>query len=176
MPKLPRLTATEAEALLLKAGFVWLRSKGSHRIYRKAARRVVVPFHAGAALHPKIARQTPKLLTFGASEDECLRSALDALETAFIALISDRTAIPKPSPIRRGTNFVTLPVLAAAKFSLYQEMLARDMRKAELARRLGWHKPQIDRLLDLRHDSRLDQMEQAFAALGKRVRIAKDAA
>jgi antitoxin HicB len=50
-------------------------------------------------------------------------------------------------------------------------MLAVGMRKAEIARRLGWHKPQVDRLLDLRHDSRLDQIERAFATLGKRVRI-----
>lgn len=51
MPKVPRLTASEAEALLLKAGFTWLRSKGSHRIYDKAGRRVVVPFHSGVILH-----------------------------------------------------------------------------------------------------------------------------
>jgi predicted RNA binding protein YcfA (HicA-like mRNA interferase family) len=35
MPKVPRLTAGEAEAMLLKAGFDWLRSRGSHRIYFK---------------------------------------------------------------------------------------------------------------------------------------------
>ena len=57
MPKVPRLTASEAEALLLKAGFTWLRSKGSHRIYDKAGRRVVVPFHSGVILHPKIVKQ-----------------------------------------------------------------------------------------------------------------------
>jgi predicted RNA binding protein YcfA (HicA-like mRNA interferase family) len=57
MPKVPRLTAAEAEATLLKAGFVWLRSKGSHRIYAKSGRSVVVPFHAGATLHPKIIKQ-----------------------------------------------------------------------------------------------------------------------
>jgi predicted RNA binding protein YcfA (HicA-like mRNA interferase family) len=57
MPKLPRLTAAEAEALLLKSGFVWLRSKGSHRIYAKGGRRVVVPFHSAATLHPKIVKQ-----------------------------------------------------------------------------------------------------------------------
>jgi predicted RNA binding protein YcfA (HicA-like mRNA interferase family) len=57
MPKLPRLTAEEAEALLLKAGFGWLRSKGSHRIYARSGRRVVVPFHGNATLHPKIVRQ-----------------------------------------------------------------------------------------------------------------------
>ena len=57
MAKLPRLTAADAEAMLLKAGFVWLRSKGSHRIYAKRERRVVVPFHSNATLHPKIVKQ-----------------------------------------------------------------------------------------------------------------------
>jgi predicted RNA binding protein YcfA (HicA-like mRNA interferase family) len=57
MPKLPRLTAVEAEAMLLKAGFVWLRSKGSHRIYQTGDRRIVVPFHSGVTLHPKVVKQ-----------------------------------------------------------------------------------------------------------------------
>jgi predicted RNA binding protein YcfA (HicA-like mRNA interferase family) len=35
MPKLPVLTATEAERILLGLGFYLLRTKGSHRIYRK---------------------------------------------------------------------------------------------------------------------------------------------
>jgi len=43
--------------MLLKAGFFWLRSKGSHRIYAKGGRRVVVPFHSNATLHPKIVKQ-----------------------------------------------------------------------------------------------------------------------
>ena len=57
MPRLPCLTAAEAEAMLLKTGFAWLRSKGSHRIYANGLRRVVVPFHGGATLHPKIVKQ-----------------------------------------------------------------------------------------------------------------------
>jgi predicted RNA binding protein YcfA (HicA-like mRNA interferase family) len=57
MPKAPRLTAAEAEELLLEAGFSWLRSKGSHRIYAKGGRRIVVPFHSSAMLHPKIVKQ-----------------------------------------------------------------------------------------------------------------------
>lgn len=60
MPKLPRLTPEEAEALLLKAGFEMLRSKGSHRIYHKTNKRVVVPFHRGKILHPKIIKQVLK--------------------------------------------------------------------------------------------------------------------
>jgi predicted RNA binding protein YcfA (HicA-like mRNA interferase family) len=57
MPKLPRWTASEAEKALLDAGFALLRSKGSHRIYAKRSRRVVVPCHAGIVLHPKIVKE-----------------------------------------------------------------------------------------------------------------------
>ncbi len=57
MPRLPRLTPQEAEKMLLKAGFEMLRSKGSHRIYAKDNRRIVVPFHSGKILHPKIVKQ-----------------------------------------------------------------------------------------------------------------------
>ena len=57
MPKLPRLTAKEAEKLLVDAGFDLIRSKGSHRIYRKDEIRVVIPFHSGKILHPKIVKQ-----------------------------------------------------------------------------------------------------------------------
>ena len=41
----------------------------------------------------------------------------------------------------------------------------------DLARRLGIPKTIIDRLFDLNHHSRLDQMEAAFAALGKRLAV-----
>jgi predicted RNA binding protein YcfA (HicA-like mRNA interferase family) len=54
---LPRITAAEAERRLLAAGFVLLRSKGSHRIYFREKHRVVIPFHSGKTLHPKIARE-----------------------------------------------------------------------------------------------------------------------
>ena len=54
MPKLHRLTAEQAEKMLLKADFKHIRSKGSHRIYQKGSDRFVVPFHSGKILHPKI--------------------------------------------------------------------------------------------------------------------------
>ena len=57
MSKQPVWTAVEAERELLRAGFVLLRSKGSHRIYFRDGRRVVIPFHKGRTLHPKIVRQ-----------------------------------------------------------------------------------------------------------------------
>jgi predicted RNA binding protein YcfA (HicA-like mRNA interferase family) len=55
MPKLPRWTAIEAQRALETAGFQLLRS--NHRIYARGTRRVVVPFHAGVTLHPKVVKQ-----------------------------------------------------------------------------------------------------------------------
>lgn len=56
-------------------------------------------------------------------------------------------------------------------------MRTAKIGKAELARRLHCHLPQIDRLLDLHHGSRLDQIEQALLAVGKRMTISfEDAA
>jgi len=34
-----------------------MRSKGSHRIYIKGGKRIVLPFHVGRILHPKIVKQ-----------------------------------------------------------------------------------------------------------------------
>jgi len=62
MPRSPRLTALEAEGLLLSAGFILMRSKGSHRIYMKGSIRFVLPFHSGEILHPKIIRDLYSVL------------------------------------------------------------------------------------------------------------------
>ena len=55
-------------------------------------------------------------------------------------------------------------------------MRAERVGKAALAKRLGVALPQIDRLLDLRHHSRVDALESAFAALGRSMRIVVEAA
>jgi antitoxin HicB len=118
------------------------------------------------------APDVPGVQTFGDDEQEALARAVDALETMFMAMIEDREDIPRPRTPKRGEKTVTLPALTTAKLELYQAMRAAGIGKAELARRLNCHLPQIDRLLDLGHASRLDQLEQAFAALGKRLEVA----
>ena len=62
MPKLRRLAASEAEKMLLKAGFQKIRTKGSHRIYLKDKKRIIIPFHKGKILHPKIIKQVFRYL------------------------------------------------------------------------------------------------------------------
>lgn len=112
----------------------------------------------------------PEAHTFGDDREDALARAVDALETALIGYIEDRQAIPKPTSFKRGL-YVVLPALTEAKLALYSEMRAGRIGKSELARRLNWHLPQVDRLLDLRHRSRLDQLESAFRALGKKLSV-----
>jgi antitoxin HicB len=108
----------------------------------------------------------PEAHTFGENRDEALLRAVDAVETALMGYIEDRRDIPSADAGQRR-DFVILPALTEAKLALYETMRAARVGKAELGRRLNCHLPQVDRLLDLRHGSRLDQLEAAFRALGK---------
>jgi antitoxin HicB len=112
----------------------------------------------------------PEAHTFGEDREEALARAAHALETAFMGYMEDRRAIPHPSSFKRGPS-VALPALTEAKLALYSAMRAGRIGKTELARRLNCHLPQVDRLLNLRHGSRLDQLEAAFRALGKELSV-----
>lgn len=96
--------------------------------------------------------------------------AADALATVIDAYINDRRDIPSPS-VRTTTHRVTVPALVEAKIRLYETMREAKIGKSELAKRLDWHLPQVDRLLAMTHGSKLEQLESAFRAMGKRLVI-----
>jgi antitoxin HicB len=105
----------------------------------------------------------PELTTFGATEQDALAHAADALAEAVAARLKSFTDIPQPGP---GPHRAALDLQTALKLTLFWEMQTARVSRAELARRMGQHRPQIDRLFDSRHATRLDQYEAAFHALG----------
>ena len=105
----------------------------------------------------------PDATTFGEDREDALARAVDAIESALMGRMADRDVIPDPSA--ECADHVELPALSVAKISLYRAMRSEGVGKAALAKRLGVALPQIDRLLDLRHQSRLDALERALAAL-----------
>jgi antitoxin HicB len=118
----------------------------------------------------------PELTTWGEDEGDSLQRASDAIEEALAARIAHRDDIPEPSPAR-GRPVPNLPPLTVAKVALYRTALTSGVTKAELGRRLGWHAPQIDRLFDLRHRSKIEQIDQALRILGKQLVVSvQDAA
>lgn len=117
----------------------------------------------------------PEVTTFGEDEADARLRAVDAIETALQARIADRAEIPPSDD--GGTVTVSLPALTAAKVELYRAMHERGMRKADLVRLLGVRPMQVDRILDLSHASRLDQIEAALRVLGKELEVnVRDAA
>jgi antitoxin HicB len=108
----------------------------------------------------------PEVTTFGEDEADALQRAGDAIEEALSARMARGESIPRPSPLR-GRKAAALPPLTVAKVGLYQAMRDAGIGKAELGRRLGWHGPQIDRLLNLGHRSKIEQIDQALRAVGK---------
>jgi antitoxin HicB len=105
----------------------------------------------------------PEAQTFGEDRDDAMRHASDALATIVDGYIRSRRPLPKAS---EGTNFAELSPLMSAKAELYSAMQAMGVTKSELGRRLHWHQPQVDRLLNLTHSSQVDQLEAAVRALG----------
>ncbi len=110
----------------------------------------------------------PELTTFGDDEADALMHAVDALEEVIAYRIAHREDVPRPS---KGRVRAFLPTQSAMKVLLYQAMAEQGLKKADLARRLSCHGPQIDRLFDLNHASRIDRIDAAFAAMGRRLDV-----
>jgi antitoxin HicB len=116
----------------------------------------------------------PEAVTFGEDREDALARAVDAIESALMGAMVAREDIAPPT--KKGVDFVTLPALSTAKIELYRAMRAEKVGKAALAKRLGVALPQVDRMLDLRHHSRLDAIERALASLGRSLTVVVKAA
>lgn len=117
----------------------------------------------------------PGALSFGADEADARIRIVDALESMIGALMVTKEDIPPPSKAGRRPT-IAVPALTVAKIGLYEAMREAGIGKAELARRLGLHPPQVDRILDPRHNSRLAAVEAALAVLGRELNVTVKAA
>ncbi len=121
-----------------------------------------------AGFHLVVFPDLPGCATDGRSRREALAEAVDALEEGLAFRIHHKQDIPVPSP-RRGRPVVAPGARIAAKTALYQAFRAAGITKTELARRLGVDPREARRLLDPRHGSSLDRLDEAVNALDKRL-------
>ena len=118
--------------------------------------------------------ELPGLVTYGEDRDDALKHAAGALEELIASEIADGREVPRPRGtmrLKRDEALVALPALSALKLELYWALRASKITRAELARRLSWNRESVDRLFRLDHASRLDQLEAAFGALGRRIDV-----
>lgn len=113
----------------------------------------------------------PEAITSGSDEEEALSMASDALGAGLSFYVDARQPLPAASQPTAEQKTVRPCALDCAKLGVYQAMVDQGINKAELARRLGWHTPQVDRLFDLLHKSKLNQLEAAANVLGKNLTV-----
>ncbi len=113
----------------------------------------------------------PEAITQGDDYDSALAMGLDALITSLDFYFADRRPVPLPSRVKRGYSVVELPPSVVAKVLLLNAMLAGEVRPSELAKQLGVTKQEVNRLLDLRHATKIDAVANALRALGKSLEL-----
>ncbi|WP_302789524.1 type II toxin-antitoxin system HicB family antitoxin [Hafnia paralvei] len=111
----------------------------------------------------------PEALTQGDSREDALSMALDALVTAFEFYFEDNRKVPLPSEVTG--EFVDVPLSVASKVLMLNAFIDSSLTQTELANRMGVKKQEITRLFDLKHATKIDAIQKAMQALGKRLEI-----
>ena len=106
-------------------------------------------------------------LTDGATLEEALFNAADALAEAIAGRIDDERDIPVPSLPQRGEQVISVPSQIAAKAVLYLALKEVRITKVALAERLGVNEKEVRRLLNPRYRSGVPKIEEAVKALGR---------
>jgi antitoxin HicB len=117
-------------------------------------------------------RDIPEAITQGDTEDDALNMATDALLTAMDFYFEDRRPVPAPSSPVEGERLIDLTLSASAKVLLLNEMLAKNVRAADLARLMGIKPQEVNRIIDLEHATKIDTLAAAFKALGRDLELA----
>jgi antitoxin HicB len=116
-------------------------------------------------------RDIPEAITQGDDDADAMTMAEDALLSSIEFYLENKRQVPAPSKARSGERLVNLPAGISAKVLLLNEMLAQGVGPSELARRMGTIPQNVNRLVDVRHSSKLESIEQAIAALGKHLEV-----
>ena len=117
-------------------------------------------------------RDLPEVVTSGDTQEQALELAADAIEVAIAGRMEDGMDLSPPSRIRAREHAVPLSARHAAKASIYHAWKRANLTKAELARRLHRNEVEVRRILDPRHGTKLDQLDEAARALGGRLSVA----
>src|SRR5882757_6582963 len=91
----------------------------------------------------------PEAITEGATRDEALENAGDALAVALLGYMQDGGQLPKPSDLTGGSlrHWVNVPAQTAAKLLFYEAFKTSGISRVALAKKLGKDEAEIRRML-----------------------------
>ena len=109
----------------------------------------------------------PEVSAQANNEHDATANLKKEVEKRLLTMLKEKKTIPVPSKVNKNRPVITFPVLIVAKIYLANTMVEKRIQKTELAKRLGCHMQQVDRLLDLCHASKVERVEEALKVLGK---------
>lgn len=112
----------------------------------------------------------PEAISEGATREEALNNAADALELALLGYVQDGLALPA-ADVHRGADPVFVRAAISAKLALWEAFRLSGLSKSALARRIGKDEAEVRRMLDPRHATKLAALDDALRALGKRLNV-----
>jgi antitoxin HicB len=118
----------------------------------------------------------PGAITNGENGDAAHEMAQDALGIMLDSYIWQHATLPPRSRPTENQVVVELSALDSSKLALCLEMAKAKLTKTELAARLGVDEKEARRILAVGHNTKLDTLEAAFKAIGRRITIQVEAA
>lgn len=116
-------------------------------------------------------RDIPEAITCGDNYEDALLMAQDALITAMDFYFEDKRQVPMPSQPQDNEVLIELPPSISAKVVLLNEMLKQKISNVELAKRINVKPQEMQRITNLGHSTKIDTLNRAFKALGKRLEV-----
>lgn len=111
----------------------------------------------------------PEALTEGATREEAIENAADALEVALLGRMKDGDNIPIPHTRPKGGGVVVhVSAQASAKLAFYAAFRQSGLTQSALARKIGKDEAEVRRMLDPYHATKLPALDEALHALGQR--------
>lgn len=107
--------------------------------------------------------------TGGWSWKESVELAEDVLGVALAAYVRFDQDIPVPSSLEEGQALIPVPLIVAAKLTLYTSMREQGITNVELAERLGLSEDAVKKLVNPRRHSHVTQIDNALRAVGRRL-------
>lgn len=116
-------------------------------------------------------RDIPEAITQGNTLETATCMAKDVLVSSMDFYFDDKRPVPMPSAPQPGEYLIELPTSLSAKILLLNEMLAQNVRPADLAKKMNTRPQDINRLIDLKHTTKIDAIAAAVNALGKNLEL-----
>jgi antitoxin HicB len=119
----------------------------------------------------------PEAITSGTNRADALTQAADCLQEAIAGRMVRKENVPSASRPKHGYVAVRVALYLAPKLALYLAMRAKHVNNSQLAGRLGVTETVVRRMLNPKHDTKPEKLQEALESLGKRVLVAvEDAA